>query len=43
MTLRDLTKRFYRFVPRIVLWRLISAAKIDAFHRLPGLPFRMSP
>jgi FkbM family methyltransferase len=41
-TLGDLSKRFWRVVPRIVLWRLISAAKIDAFHQLPGVPFRMS-
>jgi FkbM family methyltransferase len=40
--LREHCRRFWRVLPRIILWRLISADKIDAFHRLPGLPFRMS-
>jgi FkbM family methyltransferase len=42
MTVVQYIRRFRNVVPRIVLWRVISALKIDAFHTIPGLPFKMS-
>jgi FkbM family methyltransferase len=42
MTNAQYIRRFWNVLPRIVLWRLISALKIDAFHSIPGLPFKMS-
>jgi FkbM family methyltransferase len=42
MTTIQYFKRFWKVSPRIALWRLISALKIDAFHKIPGLPFKMS-
>jgi FkbM family methyltransferase len=42
MTTVQYIKRFWKVSPRIVLWRVISALKIDAFHKIPGLPFKMS-
>lgn len=42
MTSAQYIRRFWNVLPRIVLWRLISALKIDAFHSIPGLPFKMS-
>jgi FkbM family methyltransferase len=35
-------RRFGPALGRVLLWRLITALGIDAFHSIPGMPFKMS-